>query len=173
MIAPEEQRHTLVALMEDEPGVLNRVVSLFRRRGFNIDSLTVGPTDIPQISRMTLVVGGNEVIVEQIVKQLYKIVEILKISDVTKEETVIRELSLVKVSANSNTRPEIMQLVDIFRAKIVDVAPDSLIVEITGSQDKVDSLTNLLRRFGIKEMVRTGPVAMVRGVAGVSRVDDD
>jgi acetolactate synthase-1/3 small subunit len=122
---------------------------------------------------MTLVVSGDEIIVEQIVKQLYKIVEILKISDVTEEETVVRELSLVKVSANSNTRPEIMQLVDIFRAKIVDVAPDSLIVEITGSQDKVDSLTNLLRRFGIKEMVRTGPVAMVRGIAGVSRVDDD
>jgi len=166
------QRHTVVALMEDESGVLNRVVSLFRRRGFNIDSLTVGPTDVPRMSRMTLVVTGPNSIVEQVVKQLYKIVDVLKISDVSNDETVMRELALVKVSANTTTRPEIMQLVDIFRAKIVDVANDSLIVEVTGSEDKVTSLTQLLKRFGIKEMARTGTVAMVRGIAAGPRLED-
>jgi len=160
-------------LMEDEPGVLNRVVSLFRRRGFNIDSLTVGPSEIPQISRMTVVVNGTTEIVEQVVKQLYKIVDVLKVSDVSDDKTVVRELALIKVSANQSTRSEIMQIVDIYRAKIVDVAMDSLMIEATGPEDKIDSLVQLLKRFGIKEMARTGRVVMIRGAAGATKWNGD
>jgi len=156
-------KHTLVALMEDKPGVLNRISSLFRRRNFNIESLTVGHSETPGISRMTIVTEGDSAVIEQVQKQLYKLINVTKVTDVTHEPTVIRELALIKVTANSATRPEITGLVDIFRAKVVDVAPDSLIVEITGTEDKVDSLVNLLRPFGIREMVRTGRVAMVRG----------
>lgn len=166
-------KRTVVALMEDRPGVLNRVVSLFRRRGFNIESLTVGHTDQPMISRMTVVVDGDEAIVEQVVKQLYKLIEVLKVSDVTEDKTVSRELALIKVAANASTRSEIMQIVDIYRAKIVDVAVGSLMVEVTGPGEKIDSLVNLLRGFGIKEMVRTGAVAMVRGASGATRLIDD
>ncbi|MCL4459559.1 MAG: acetolactate synthase small subunit [Chloroflexi bacterium] len=158
-------KHTVVALMEDRPGVLNRAVSLFRRRGFNIESLTVGHTEVPRVSRMTVVVEGTANIVEQVAKQLYKIVDVIKVSDVTQDPTVVRELALIKVSTTTATRAEVMQIVDIYRAKIVDVAPDSLIVEVTGPEEKVDSLVSLLRRYGIKEMVRTGRVAMVRGAA--------
>lgn len=166
-------KHTIVALMEDRPGVLNRVVSLFRRRNFNIESLTVGHTDLPNISRMTIVVDGTDTVVEQVTKQLYKVIDVLKVTDVSSEKVVARELALIKVSASSQTRAEIMQMVDIYRAKIVDVAADSLIVEITGPEEKIDSLVNLLRGFGIKEMVRTGRVAMMRGTAGSIRPPDD
>lgn len=159
-----KHKHTVVALMEDHPGVLNRVVNLFRRRGFNIDSLTVGPTETSNISRMTLVVDGNDNVVEQVVKQLYKVIDVLKVSDVTDEKAVVRELALIKVATTSATRAEIMQIVDIFRAKIVDVAGDSVIVEATGPEDKIDSLIELVRRFGIREMVRTGRVVITRGV---------
>lgn len=162
-ISTTKSKHTVIAMMEDQAGVLNRVVSLFRRRGFNIDSLTVGPSEIPQISRMTVVVNGTAEVVEQVVKQLYKVVDVLKVSDLSTDKTVIRELALIKVSANQSTRPEIMQIVDIYRAKIVDVALDSVIIEATGPEDKIDSLVELLRRFGIKEMARTGRVVMVRG----------
>lgn len=155
-------KHTVVALVENQPGVLNHVASLFRRRGFNIDSLTVGRTDSPQVSRMTIVVDGANTIVEQVIKQLYKVIDVLKVSDVTQDSSVMRELALVKVSATASTRSEIMQIVDIYRAKIVDVASDSVIIEITGTEDKVESLMQLVKRFGIKEMVRTGVVAMVR-----------
>lgn len=158
-------RHTLVALMEDKPGVLSRVASLFRRRNFNIESLTVGHSETPGISRMTIVVSGDHTVVEQVSKQLYKLINVTKVVDVTQEPAVFRELALIKVHATSTTRGEIMQLVDIFRAKAVDVAGDSLTVEITGQEDKVESLVSLLRPFGIKEMVRTGRVAMVRGGA--------
>ncbi|MBI4317632.1 MAG: acetolactate synthase small subunit [Chloroflexi bacterium] len=163
-------KHTVVALVENEPGVLNRVASLFRRRGFNIDSLTVGHTEIPRISRMTIVVDGANTIVEQVVKQLYKVIDVLKVSDVTEDTTVTRELALIKVSATASTRSEIMQIVDIYRAKIVDVASDSLIIEVTGNEDKIESLVQLVRRFGIKEMVRTGKVAMVRSAAGATKL---
>jgi acetolactate synthase-1/3 small subunit len=159
-------KHTLIALMEDKPGVLNRVASLFRRRNFNIESLTVGHSETPGISRMTIVVGATHTGIEQAEKQLYKLVNITKVSDVSHEPTVIRELALIKVHAAAPTRAEIMQLVDIFRAKVVDVAAESLTIEITGPEDKVDSLVQLLRPFGIKEMVRTGRVAMVRGSNG-------
>ena len=158
-------QHTLIALMEDEPGVLNRVASLFRRRKFNIESLTVGHTEMPGISRMTIVVNAAQGI-EQVEKQLYKLINVTKVSNVSHEPTVIRELALIKVHAKAAARAEIMQLVDIFRAKVVDVAAESLTIEITGPEDKVDSLLQLLRPFGIKELVRTGRVAMVRGSNG-------
>jgi len=153
--------------MEDKPGVLNRVASLFRRRNFNIESLTVGHSEMPGISRMTIVVNADHAGgIEQVEKQLYKLVNITKVSDVSYEPTVIRELALIKVHATAPTRAEIMQLVDIFRANVVDVAAESLTIEITGPEDKVDSLLQLLRPFGIKELVRTGRVAMVRGSNG-------
>ena len=156
-------RHTLVALMEDKPGVLNRISSLFRRRNFNIESLTVGHSETPGISRMTIVSEGNSTIIEQVEKQLYKLINVTRVTNVTDEPTVIRELALIKVTASSAYRSEITSLVEIFRAKVVDVAPDSLMVEITGTEDKVDSLLGLLQPFGIRELVRTGRVAMVRG----------
>jgi len=165
-------KRTVVALMEDRPGVLNRVVSVLRRRSFNIDSLTVGHTDQTGISRMTIVVDGNDEVLEQVVKQLYKIIDILKVSDVSDEKLVARELALIKVAASGATRSEIMQIVDIYQAKIVDVAIDSLMVEVTGPEEKVDSLLSLLRSFGIKEVVRTGRVAMVRG-STITRAPDD
>jgi acetolactate synthase I/III small subunit len=166
-------RHTIVALVEDHPGVLNRIVSLFRRRNFNIESLAVGHTEVAGISRMTIVVSGSDPVVEQVSKQLYKVIEVLKVTDVTHEKAVNRELALVKVTSTGASRPEIMQLVDIFRAKIVDVAADSLMVEVTGPESKVDSLLSLLRPFGIKEMVRTGRVSMMRGVAGTIRPPEE
>lgn len=168
-----KHRHTVVALMEDHPGVLNRVVNLFRRRGFNIDSLTVGPTEAHKISRMTLVVNGSDNVVEQVVKQLYKVVDVLKVTDVTEEKTVVRELALLKVNTTASTRSEIMQIVDIYRAKIVDVAQDSIIVEVTGSEEKIESLFELVKRFGVREMVRTGRVVMTRGAMSKVAVGTD
>jgi acetolactate synthase I/III small subunit len=156
-------KHTLVALLRDQPGVLNRTVSLFRRRNFNIESLTVGHSETPGISRMTLVVDGDVTSVEQVMKQLYKLIDVLKISDVTAEPAVARELMLAKVHISAAKRSELMQLADVFGAKIVDVVPDAMMVELSGSPDKVDSFLELLRPFGIREMVRTGRVAMVRG----------
>ena len=156
-------KHTLVALMEDKPGVLNRVVSLFRRRGFNIESLAVGHTETPSISRMTVVVDCDNTTVEQVSKQLYRLIEVLKVSDVTVDPHVARELVLVKVHAPSAKRGEISSLAEVFGARIVDVGHDTLMVELTSSPDKLDTFVELLRPFGIKEMVRTGRVAMVRG----------
>ncbi len=166
-------KHTLIALMEDRPGVMNRVVSLFRRRGFNIESLSVGMSEIPNISRMTVVVVGTSEIVEQAIKQLYKIVNVLKVIKAPEEQSVIRELALIKVSTNQNTRAEIMQIVDIFRAKIVDVGPTSMIIEATGSENKVSSLIQLLQRFGIKEIACTGRVVMVRGASSSGKSDSE
>jgi acetolactate synthase I/III small subunit len=171
--ASGHQKHTVVALLEDEPGALNRVVSLFRARGFNIASMTVGPTETANLSRLTLVVNADETMLEQVTKQLYKVVEVLKVSDLSEDKVVARELALIKVSANAQSRAEIMQIADIFRSKIVDVALDSVIVEATGEEDKIDSLIALLRRFGIKEISRTGRVAMLRGISGATRVADD
>lgn len=166
-------KRTVVALMEDQPGVLNRVVSVLRRRSFNIDSLTVGHTDQSGISRMTIVVDGSDEVIEQVVKQLYKIIEVIKVSDISEERLVARELALIKVAASGLTRSEIMQIVDIYRAKIVDVAADSLMVEVTGPDEKVDSLLSLLRGFGIKEVVRTGRVAMIRGPVATRPSSDE
>ncbi len=156
-------RHTLVALVEDKPGVLNRVASLFRRRDFNIESLAVGRSEQLGLSRMTVVVGGDSAKVEQVRKQLDKLINVVKVTDITGEDIVTRELALIKVKATASTRSEIIQIVDIFRANIVDVASDSLTVEVTGDEDKVNSLLELLRGFGIKEVSRTGRIALTRG----------
>jgi acetolactate synthase-1/3 small subunit len=158
-------KHILVALVEDKPGVLNRMASLFRRRGFNIESIAVGQSETPHMSRMTFVVNGPATVVEQVRKQLDKVVEIVKVSDITSDKVVARELAMVKVKANSTNRSEIMQIVDIFRANIVDVAADSVIIEVTGDEDKISSLFDLVRSFGIKEIARTGLIAMTRGGA--------
>jgi len=159
-------KHTLVALVENKPGVLNHMASLFRRRGFNIESIAVGHSEIPNLSRMTIVVGGTTAMVEQVRKQLEKVVDVVKVSDITSEDIVARELALIKVKATSSTRSEIIQIVDIFRANIVDVASDSVTIEVTGDEEKVNSLLNLLRGFGIREINRTGRIAMSRGVSG-------
>ena len=156
-------KHTLVALVEDKPGVLNRIASLFRRRAFNIQSLAVGGSEHPSLSRMTIVAGGGSAQVEQVRKQLEKLINVVKVSDITEEDMVARELALIKVKATASTRSEIMQIVDIFRANIVDVAPGSLTVEVTGDADKLDSLLGLLRDFGVKEVSRTGRIALTRG----------
>ena len=158
-----DTKHTLVALVEDKPGVLNRIASLFRRRGFNIQSLAVGGSEHPGLSRMTIVVVGDSAQVEQVRKQLEKLINVVKVSDITAEDMVTRELALIKVKATASTRSEIMQIVDIFRANIVDVAPGSLTVEVTGDEDKVNSLIGLLREFGVKEIARTGRIALTRG----------
>jgi acetolactate synthase I/III small subunit len=158
-------KRTLVAMVADRPGVLNRVASLFRRRGFNIESIAVGHSETPGISRMTIVVDGANVQVEQVRKQLDKVVDVIKVSDITDEYTVSRELALIKVRTSPQTRSEVMQIVDIFRAKIVDVATDSVTVEVTGDEAKVTSLYNLFKGFGIKEISRTGVIAMTRGTA--------
>jgi len=158
-------KHTLVALVENKPGVLNRVASMFRRRNFNIDSLSVGTTESNRVSRMTIVVEGDEQTVDQAVKQMYKLVNVIQVTDVTRLPTVNRELALIKVATTSETRGEIMQLVDVYRANIIDVAMDSMVIQITGEEDKVDSIIRLLRQFGIKELARTGRVSMMRGVA--------
>jgi len=156
-------KHTLVALVEDKPGVLTRMASLFRRRGFNIESIAVGQSELPNLSRMTLVVNGSASILEQVRKQLSKVVDVVKVADVTSDNITVRELALIKVRATSSTRSEIIEIADIFRANIVDVATDSLTIEITGDEDKVDSMLNLLRGFGIREVARTGRIAMLRG----------
>jgi acetolactate synthase-1/3 small subunit len=156
-------KHTIVALVEDRPGVLDHMASLFRRRGFNIESIAVGHSEVPHLSRMTLVVNGANTMVEQVRKQLDKLVDVVKVSDITGDKVITRELALIKVKATSSTRSEIMQIVDIFRAKIVDVAADSVTVEVTGDENKIDSLLDLLRGFGIRELARTGRIALTRG----------
>ncbi|MFO7773008.1 MAG: acetolactate synthase small subunit [Dehalococcoidia bacterium] len=160
-----EKRYTLVALVEDKPGVLNRIASLFRRRAFNIQSLTVGSSERPGLSRMTIVAGGDSAQVEQVRKQLEKLINVVRVSDITEEDMVTRELALIKVKATASTRSEIIQIVDIFRANIVDVAPGSLTVEVTGDEDKLNSLLGLLRNFGVKELSRTGKIALTRGTS--------
>jgi acetolactate synthase-1/3 small subunit len=156
-------KHTLVALVEDKPGVLNRIASLFRRRAFNIQSLAVGGSEQPGLSRMTIVAVGDSAQVEQVRKQLDKLINVVKVSDITEDDMVARELALIKVKSTASTRSEIMQIVDIFRANIVDVAPGSLTVEVTGDADKLDSLLGLLSDFGVKEVSRTGRIALTRG----------
>ncbi len=159
-------KHTLVALVEDIPGVLNRVASLFRRRGFNIESLTVGRTHTPGISRMTILVEADEQASPLVQANLSKLINVIEVQDVTETRTVVRDLALIKVRADAGARAEIAQLAEIFRAKIVDVAADSVIVEVTGDEEKINGLVDLLRARGILEMGRTGQVAMVRGNPG-------
>jgi acetolactate synthase-1/3 small subunit len=156
-------KHVVSILVGNHPGVLARIAGLFSRRGFNIDSLAVGTTDKPEVSRMTIVINGDDYIVEQVTKQLNKLVDVIKVNVLTSTESVQRELVLFKVHITANTRSEIMQIVDIFRAKIVDVSRNSMVVEITGDSSKVKAMEDLLRQFGIKELVRTGLIAIERG----------
>ncbi len=157
------ERHTMVAWMEDKPGVLQRVAGLFRRRNFNIESLAVGHSETRGISRMTFVAKGTKRDFQQIQTQLYKLINVTAVRDVTSVPTVNRELALIKVAATNGDRANIMQLVDIYRAHIVDVTHRSLIIQIVGPEDRVNSFIGLLENFGIEEMVRTGSIAMVRG----------
>lgn len=156
-------KHTVAVLVENKPGVLTRVAGLFSRRGFNIESLAVGVTENADTSRMTIVVSGDDNVLEQVMKQLNKLIDVIRVSDIPPEDSVNRELALIKVGVDSTTRAEVMQIVDIFRAKIVDVGSKSLIVEVTGDESKINAIEQLLRQFGVKEMVRTGKVAMNRG----------
>jgi acetolactate synthase-1/3 small subunit len=156
-------RHTLSVLVENKPGVLARIAALFSRRGFNIDSLAVGPTEHPEISRMTIVVGVEDRPLEQMTKQLNKLVNVIKIVELGPESSVQRELLLVKVRADLDTRSHVLETVQLFRAKVVDVAPDAVTVEATGSADKLEALLRVLEPFGIKELVQSGMVAINRG----------
>jgi acetolactate synthase-1/3 small subunit len=163
----ETRRHTLIAIVLDKPGVLNRVSSLMRARNFNIDSLAVSHTDQPDISRMTITLHGDDVAVEQAAKQLYRLIDVLKVQDLTAEPTVEHELALVKVRATDSNRSEVIKVVEMYKGRVVDVADGSVIVEVTGSEGEVDSLIALLRGFGIKELVRTGTIVMVRGAQSI------
>lgn len=156
-------KHTISVLVENRPGVLARVAGLFARRGYNIDSLAVSTTQQPDTSRMTVVTEGDEHAVEQITKQLYKLVDVIKVYDHLDEEVVDRELVLIKVKADGKTRSEVMQIADIFRAQIVDVSEGTLTVQCAGTEQKIDSLIRLLRGFGVLELVRTGKVVLTRG----------
>ncbi len=162
-------KHTLVAWMRDKPGVLNRVSGLLRRRNFNIDSLQVSHSETPGVSRMTFVVDGDDRMVDQVVKQLIKLVDVIRVENISEKPAVIREMALIRVRTTPETRSEIMQFVDIYRGQIVDVALDSMVIQLVGTEEKVDSAIDLLQNFGIKEMVRTGRVALLRGRSGRSQ----
>jgi len=161
-------RHTLSVLVEDQPGVLARIASLFARRGFNIESLAVGPTEAVGVSRMTIVVNVAESPLEQVTKQLNKLINVLKIVELDNSAAVQRELLLVKVKADSKTRSAILETVSLFRAKVVDVAPDAITIEATGNHDKIQALLTVLEEYGIKELVQSGMVAIGRGAKAVS-----
>lgn len=156
-------KYVVSVLVQNQPGVLARIAGLFSRRGFNIESLAVGMTDKSEVSRMTIAVDGDNHIIEQVTKQLNKLVDVIKVNVLTANESVQRELALFKVHVTASTRPEVMQMVDIFRAKIVDVTRNALVVELTGDDNKIKAMEDLLRQFGIKEMVRTGLIAIERG----------
>jgi acetolactate synthase-1/3 small subunit len=161
---------TFIAYVEDLPGVLNRVTSLFRRRSYNIESLTVGRTHDEGVSRMTLVMEADDDAARRIEANLYKLVNVLKVEDTAHAATLVRELALIKVRADTATRPQVMQVCEVFRARCIDVGPAALVCEITGTGDKIDGLVEVLRPFGIVEMVRTGAVAMVRSAEAVPEV---
>jgi len=161
--------HTLAVYVDNKPGVLNRVASLFRRRAFNIESLTVGHTETDGVSRMTVVVETDEYGARRLEAHLYKLVPVRRVENITSAPQISRDLALIKVAAAGENRTHIMQLVDVYRARVVDVSPDSLVVETTGTEDKIDSLVDVLRPFGIVEIVRTGRIAMVRGASSAER----
>jgi acetolactate synthase-1/3 small subunit len=168
--------HVLMALVENKPGVLTRVASLFRRRGFNIESLTVGRTDNPDISRMTIVVDANKTNATMVANNLIKLVNVIDVQEVTTEPTVSRDLALIKVRSDAQKLFEINQMVDIYKAKVVDICAESVIIEVTGPEAKIESMVGMLEPYGILEMVRTGLVAMVRGsgyFAGLPPVEDN
>lgn len=160
--------HILVVMVEDHPGVLNRVVSLLRRRSINIDSITVGHSEQQAVSRMTIVVPGTDSDIEQATKQLYKLLEVLKVTDVTDLPVISHEMALIKVSAKSQHRQEILLIAQMFNARMIDASPNTLLLEMTGPEEQVDSLLTMLRSFGIRELVRTGSIAMTRGGSQIS-----
>jgi len=155
-------RHTLVVLVENNPGVLAKVAGLFGRRGYNIESLVVSETENKKVSRMTIVVDGDDKIIEQVTKQLHKLIDVIKVNDVTSQETVDRQLLLIRVSTDTTTKMEIIQLMDVFRARIVSIGRKSLTIEATGDEAKIQAIINSLRPFGIKELVKTGNISMLR-----------
>jgi acetolactate synthase-1/3 small subunit len=172
----KKSAHVLMALVENKPGVLTRVASLFRRRGFNIESLTVGRTDNPAISRMTIVVDTSKTNAAMVANNLFKLVNVIDVQDVTHEPAVTRDLALIKVKTTPQTLFELNQMVDIYRAKVVDICPESVIIEVTGPESKIESMVGMLGPYGILEMVRTGLVAMVRGsryFSGLPPVEDN
>ena len=156
-------KHTIAVIVENKSGVLTRIAGLFSRRSFNIDSLSVGATENPDYSRMTITVQGDRDVLEQVIKQLSKLINVIRVSELDPGESIERELAIIKVSADKESRSEIMQIVNIFRAKIIDVSHRSMIIEVTGDEEKIDAIVQLLRQFGIKEIARTGKVSMVRG----------
>ena len=157
-------KHTLAVLVENSPSVLSRVAGLFSRRGYNIESLAVGITDNPEISRMTIVVSGDDHVLSQIIKQLNKLIEVIRVSNLKPEETIERELAFFKVKVNADNRSEVMQIVDVFRAQIVNVSMDNLVVSVTGKNSKINAIEKLLQGFGILEVVRTGTIAINRDI---------
>jgi len=159
-------KHTISVLVGNKPGVLARVAGLFARRGFNIESLAVGTTEVESVSRMTIVASGDDNVLEQITKQLYKLIDVIKVFDIPKDVAVERELMLIKVNCNEKTRPEIIEIVDIFRGRIVDVSEGAVTVEMTGEESKIEGIVKLLKKFGIKELIRTGKIALQRGSNG-------
>lgn len=156
-------QRTLAVLVENRPGVLSKVSGLFSRRGYNIESLVVSETEDSSISRMTIVVSGDEIILEQVTKQLNKLIDVIKVHDLTREETVDRQLLLLRVNADNTTRGEILELINVFRARVVDIGRKSIIIETTGDVNKTEAILKLLRPFGIQELVKTGTITMVRG----------
>ena len=172
MNALSREQHTIIALVQDRPGVLTRVAGLFRRRGFNIASLAVGASEQKGLSRLTFVVTGDQYTVEQATRHLEKLIDVVKVSNISEEDVVARELALIKVRTTPTNRSEILEIINLFRAKVVDVGTLSLVVETTGEEEKIDALYDLLRPFGILELMRTGRVAMVRGKTG-GRISDD
>ena len=168
MTTKSASKRTITALVQDKPGVLNRISSMFRRRGFNIASLAVGRSETPNLSRMTFVVEGDDAVVEQVAKHLHKLVDVIRVSDMSEQNIVSRELALIRVKATSHNRSEIMQITSAFRDKIIDVTQTSFIREVTGTEQKIDALEDLLRGFGVAEIMRTGMVAMGRGVNTLS-----
>ena len=169
----EPRKHTIAVLVENRFGVLSRVAGLFSARGYNIESLSVGETLDPTVSRMTLVVRGDEFVIEQVMKQLHKLIDVIKVTDLTDEDHVERELMLIRVNAEPQHRAEILRIADIFRAKVVDVAPLSFVLEATGDERKLEALLELLRPMGIQELVRTGKVAIARGPKTRTRKAED
>lgn len=159
----ENMQHTIAVILENKAGALTRVTGLFARRGYNIKSLAVGETDVPGLSRITLVVGGDKRVIEQVSKQLYKLIDVIKVIDLTEEQYVDRELVLIKVSVTPATRSEIMQTVDVFRARVVDMGKDAFVIESTGDSGKIQALEKALANYGIIEIVRTGKIALTRG----------
>ncbi len=162
-----QQQHTITVLVDNKPGVLSRVSGLFSRRGYNIESLAVSITENPDISRMTLVVNGDEQEVEQITKQLHKLIDVSKVQDYLNTPIIARELALIKVNASVENRTALLQLVEVFRGRVVDMSEKTFVIELTGGNDKIDAFEKLLEPYGVRELVRTGRIAMARGLRGI------